>query len=432
MFKHVSFDRGRRALLGAGGALFLAAALQPAGALAQSGAGAKKKIGIIGSGNIGGTIGGMWVKAGHPVHVLVAPSRKSLKDLVAGLGPLAQRGHGRAGDRLRRRYFHRRAVWRTAADRQGQCRGAEGQDRARCLQCRPHPRRRDRRGGRARRCRRRSRRNFCPARGWCVPSTRSAISIFAREADRPDPKLAMPIAGDDAEAVQVAGALVRDAGFDPVVVGKLADARRFQRGAPGYGQNGDGGRTQAEALTGAMTMLQRWVRARDAGDAARARGGAVVVRLFLLAARRLLRAAAAARPDGHRRRRAEPAVAVHRHFRRRCSSRSRSTAHWSRKLPRARFIPIVYHFFVANLALFWLLLTLGVGDGDRGAGVLRLGQRVQPVRGRGVLVVHGRPVHRRAGQAAVRLHRRRRHGRRAAGSGRSRSACRCRSARSTC
>jgi ATP:ADP antiporter, AAA family len=30
------------------------------------------------------------------------------------------------------------------------------------------------------------------------------------------------------------------------------------------------------------------------------------------------------------------------------------------KLPRARFIPIVYHFFVANLALFWLLLTLGL------------------------------------------------------------------------
>src|SRR5437588_7740034 len=28
------------------------------------------------------------------------------------------------------------------------------------------------------------------------------------------------------------------------------------------------------------------------------------------------------------------------------------------RLPRARFIPIVYHFFVANLALFWVLLTL--------------------------------------------------------------------------
>jgi AAA family ATP:ADP antiporter len=30
------------------------------------------------------------------------------------------------------------------------------------------------------------------------------------------------------------------------------------------------------------------------------------------------------------------------------------------KLPRARFIAIVYQFFVANLALFWLLLTLGI------------------------------------------------------------------------
>jgi AAA family ATP:ADP antiporter len=30
------------------------------------------------------------------------------------------------------------------------------------------------------------------------------------------------------------------------------------------------------------------------------------------------------------------------------------------RLPRALFIPIVYHFFVVNLAVFWLLLTLGI------------------------------------------------------------------------
>src|SRR5271163_3683898 len=30
------------------------------------------------------------------------------------------------------------------------------------------------------------------------------------------------------------------------------------------------------------------------------------------------------------------------------------------RLPRARFIPIVYHFFVVNLVLFWLLLTLNI------------------------------------------------------------------------
>ena len=60
--------------------------------------------------------------------------------------------------------------------------------------------------------------------------------VFAREANRPDPKLAVPIAGDDPEAVRVAASLVSDAGFDPVLVGKLTDARRFQRGKPGYGQ----------------------------------------------------------------------------------------------------------------------------------------------------------------------------------------------------
>ena len=29
-------------------------------------------------------------------------------------------------------------------------------------------------------------------------------------------------------------------------------------------------------------------------------------------------------------------------------------------MPRRRFIPLVYHFFVANIAIFWLLLWLDV------------------------------------------------------------------------
>jgi len=31
------------------------------------------------------------------------------------------------------------------------------------------------------------------------------------------------------------------------------------------------------------------------------------------------------------------------------------------RLPRRRFIPLVYHFFVANIAIFWLLLTFDIG-----------------------------------------------------------------------
>src|SRR5262249_54297149 len=48
-----------------------------------------------------------------------------------------------------------------------------------------------------------------------------SYTIFVREAHRPDPKLAIPIAGDDGEALAIAAGLVRDAGFEPVVVGKL-------------------------------------------------------------------------------------------------------------------------------------------------------------------------------------------------------------------
>src|SRR6185436_17309922 len=32
------------------------------------------------------------------------------------------------------------------------------------------------------------------------------------------------------------------------------------------------------------------------------------------------------------------------------------------KLPRAKFIPVAYHFFAANLILFWLLLTFGFSE----------------------------------------------------------------------
>ncbi|HEX9073566.1 MAG TPA: NADP oxidoreductase, partial [Pseudolabrys sp.] len=61
--KYMQVDR--RALLGAGGVLMLGAILQSARLCAQGSS--PSRIGIIGSGNIGGTIGGLWVKNGHPV-----------------------------------------------------------------------------------------------------------------------------------------------------------------------------------------------------------------------------------------------------------------------------------------------------------------------------------------------------------------------------
>src|SRR5690606_16930228 len=61
----------------------------------------------------------------------------------------------------------------------------------------------------------------------------SAVQV-EREAHRPDPKIGVPIAADDPEAVRVVSDLVVDAGFEPVVVGGLERARTFDRGTPVY------------------------------------------------------------------------------------------------------------------------------------------------------------------------------------------------------
>jgi 8-hydroxy-5-deazaflavin:NADPH oxidoreductase len=57
---------------------------------------------------------------------------------------------------------------------------------------------------------------------------------LSSEAHRTGQPLAIPLAGDDAEALGVAQRLVRDAGFEPVVVGSLSRAREFDVGTPVY------------------------------------------------------------------------------------------------------------------------------------------------------------------------------------------------------
>lgn len=91
MFKHVIVDPARRALLGVAGAFILQTVLRPATAFGQTATGSRMKIGIIGAGHIGGTIGELWVKADHPVF-FSSRHPEELKDLVTRLGPLAQAG----------------------------------------------------------------------------------------------------------------------------------------------------------------------------------------------------------------------------------------------------------------------------------------------------------------------------------------------------
>jgi len=222
----------RRTVLASGGALMAGAALSPWELRAQSNGG-KMPIGTIGAGHIGGTIGGLWVKNGHKV-LFSSRHPEELKDLVSGLGPLAQAGTVDQaiafGDVVLLTVPYG-ALPQIGRDYATQLNGKIVLDTCNA----------DASNGAVA--------DEVEANGIGVtsqkylPGTRLVrafntmnYKIFASEANRPDPKLAVPIAGDDQDAVRIAAALVRDAGFDPVVVGKLADAKLFQRGRPGYGQ----------------------------------------------------------------------------------------------------------------------------------------------------------------------------------------------------
>ena len=61
----------------------------------------------------------------------------------------------------------------------------------------------------------------------CIPA-----ASLANEANRQPARIAIPIGGDDAAAVAITERLIRDAGFDPVMVGSLAKTREFDLGQP--------------------------------------------------------------------------------------------------------------------------------------------------------------------------------------------------------
>src|SRR5262245_59082080 len=83
------YDRRNFLKLTGGGLALATLAARPARATAQTAS--PLKIGSVGAGRMGGALGALFIKAGHPV-MFSSRHPENLKDLAARLGPLAQVG----------------------------------------------------------------------------------------------------------------------------------------------------------------------------------------------------------------------------------------------------------------------------------------------------------------------------------------------------
>ncbi len=224
----------RRAAL----ALTLAAAVASP-ALAEDMTG-KIKIGVIGGGNIGGTIGGLWVKDGHEV-MFASRHPENLKPLVDELGPKAKAGTPEEAIKFADAVFLAvpyKAYPELSKEIDPLLKGKVVLDAGNATERRDgelyNEAQKDGIGLTSAK--------YFPGAKLVRAFNAANYKIFAKEGanggkDRSGGRMAIPIAGDDPQAIKVAEALVRDAGFDPVVVGPLKDADKFAMGTPGFGHD---------------------------------------------------------------------------------------------------------------------------------------------------------------------------------------------------
>ena len=212
-----------------------AAAQQPgaaAGAPPAPPASAALKIGIIGTGHIGGALASLWVAAGHEV-LMSSRHPEELQALAHSLGPRAHVGTPREAAQFGEVVLI--SVPYGATPQVGKDLKSELAGKVVLDTGNPYPERDGQMAVEARR------KGTGVASAEFLPGVRLVRAFNAinsgdlrSEAHRKGQPIAIPLAGDDAEALKVAEALVRDAGFAPVVVGPLAKAREFDVGTTVY------------------------------------------------------------------------------------------------------------------------------------------------------------------------------------------------------
>ena len=222
----------RRIFLQAAAAASLLAALP----LSFPARAASMKIGVIGSGRIGGALGEFWVRAGHEV-MFSARTLEEVNILLArlNLGPRATAGTPREAAAFGEVVLI--SIPYAALPQIGRDLAEELKGKVVLETGNPYP---QRDGPMAYDARSRgtgvTSAEFLPG----VRLVRAFNSVgdvqLRSQMTRSRERIAIPLAADDPEAMKVAARLVEDAGFEPVAVGPLARAKDFDFGTKVYGE----------------------------------------------------------------------------------------------------------------------------------------------------------------------------------------------------
>jgi predicted dinucleotide-binding enzyme len=187
------------------------------------------KIGIIGSGRIGSTFGTLWAKAGHEV-MFSDRDADVAKKAAEAVGSKARSGSVEQAVAFGDVVFI--AVPYGALPAIAQQVGSQLKGKVVIDPNNPVPARDGDLGAQAKE------KGAAVSTAAIFPGAKLVRAFnswgymtMAREAHRPAPRMAIPVAADDPAALKVGVQLVSDAGFDPVPAGSLAASKAFDLGS---------------------------------------------------------------------------------------------------------------------------------------------------------------------------------------------------------
>jgi predicted dinucleotide-binding enzyme len=212
----------------------VAAALGPITARIVNAAGSEKlKIGIIGSGHVGSALGGVWAKAGNEV-MFASRNLDNDKKLASEVGANARAGTPREAAAFGQVILF--AVPYSAFPELMKSLGNSLKGKVVINASNPFP---QRDGEIANQAREEGAGLFDAhlLSGAFVVRAFNAVGAARMASAHEDPgKIGMPIAGDK-KAIEIASPLVRETGFEPVVVGGLDMAKYLMPGTPLAGEH---------------------------------------------------------------------------------------------------------------------------------------------------------------------------------------------------